>query len=141
MDLNILQDKFKALFSATPFGKDVEYEMQPDLLSMVFHAQIGEFDDDVRVAINVYPNGGFLLDYIFDQFDLNVDTCEFINQYNQNVLFFKAFVNEGGFLEIAATNMESDNEDSVIHKVAFLMNSIVSDDNLEYLRPLTEITE
>lgn len=141
MDLQNIMNKFKTLINEKNFATSPEYSCDEDILKISFHTQLGDLDDDVYVGIHVYPNGGFIVDYIFDRFDLNVDTCEFINQYNRNVLFFKAFVNENEYLEIAATTMESKDEDDVFHKIVYLMNYIVNDDNYEFLKPLTEITE
>lgn len=96
------------------------------------------YDDNIYARFSFYETGVAEYLFTFDQLVKNSETLNLVNTFNEESLWFKAFIDDK-YLQITHTvlNMEDD-------QVADYTNSILeemADDGMkEYLTPLTMLT-
>ena len=61
---------------------------------------LGQFDDSIAVVINGYKGGGAQFRAVFDKLDKNSQTLALIHDFNQDNIFFKAYIRNDGYLEL-----------------------------------------
>ena len=79
---------------------DFEYEQDDETLTVSANVTLNNHDDDVYVEIYAYTGGSCSMRAVFDKLDKNLTTLNLLNDFNDSVNYFKAYVRDDGYLEI-----------------------------------------
>ena len=125
------------------------FELKKDEMEKVeFTADITAekyFDDSVYIDIVVYKSGTYHVFFTFDSLEPTLRALEACNNFNKASAFYSAYIVKRGdtnFLELHYSGVGFDGvtEDDVADNINFGLNELLSDDTMEFLRPLTEMT-
>lgn len=129
------------LESGKNLGLEVEKEDADSIkLSATINAE-KYFDDSIYYTILVYKSGTVHITYTFDEVSKTFDNYELVNEFNDNNSWFKAYITEikgKCFLKFHYAAVEVADEKAVDELCDFLLNELISDDTLEYLKPILE---
>ena len=92
------------------------------------------------VRVNAYASGATSISFIFDKIELTLEVMLRLNAFNESVHWFKAYVNENGFLTLKHPIIDAVIESNVVDALEHLFKIIVEDETKKHLRPLTELT-
>ena len=96
------------------------------------------FDDDIYCQFRFYEDGLVSYCFTFDKLEESADVLQKINNFNKNVVFFKAYL-EDGFLRIDHVCYEM-NEKTLEEYTKGIFRQMIAEKTKEYLRPLTALT-
>lgn len=89
-------------FSKNWGNLDFSYtQVDKDEAKVTAEVTLNGFDDDISLVINVYGGGTAQFRAVFDKLAINADTLALLNQFNDSNPFFKAFIRNDGYLELA----------------------------------------
>ena len=77
----------------------------------------------------------------FDVIERSYDNLYLINTFNENSPWFKAYItnlNDKDYLELHYTAIGLENENEVLNACGFLLNDLLSENNLKYLNPILQ---
>ena len=133
--LKFMERKLNSEWSKITF----EYELEDDEASATANITLNNHDDDIRVILTVYPSSMCNFRAVFDKLDKTNRSLDLVNTFNDNSLFFKAYIREDSYLEIDHTFFcynEADLEDysnEFMYKLANLADN-------ETLQAITKMT-
>ena len=81
---------------------DFEYEIKEDKISLAGNLVLDNVEGGIRAIISAYSGGGVVCRAVFDKIDITEDVLENVNRFNDDNVFFKAFVREDGYLELSS---------------------------------------
>lgn len=81
---------------------DFEYEIKEDKISVASTLTLNNVEGSIRAIISVYSGGGTICRAVLDKIDATEDTLNAINRFNDDNVFFKAFIREDGYLELSS---------------------------------------
>lgn len=76
------------------------YKHEKDEINVAASLTLNNHDDDIRAIINVYIGGGATFRAVFDKIEKTSEVLSLVNDFNDDNLFFKAFVRDDGYLEL-----------------------------------------
>ncbi len=118
---------------------DFEYSSSKEEVSATANLTLNNHDDDIRVIIKVYPGGGALFRAVFDKVDKTADILNKVNDFNDNDVFFKAYIRQEGYLELMHFFVCFDENQFKFYAGEFLSRLAgLADD--EYLQAITRFT-
>ena len=103
------------------------------------------FDDGVLVSVFARNNGAMDITYTFDELDRTLENYELINEFNDNVPYFKAYIcpcENSCYFELSYhhESVAKPDEKEFAEIVSLTLSSIISEGTMEYLHPITERT-
>lgn len=101
------------------------------------------FDDGVLCKLTAYTSGTMHITFTFDNLEPTMHSLDLINTFNDNSSWFSAYItniNDNNFLELHYSGIGSADEKEMSKIFTFVLNRLISDDTMEYLKPLTELT-
>lgn len=103
------------------------------------------FDDSVYARFTVYENGNSRAIFTFDSLEPTPTALQKINDFNENSVWFKAYITKRGetnFLELQFINLgfDGNTEEDAANAIGFALNELLDDYTLEDLKPLTELS-
>lgn len=118
---------------------DFEYEINEkgDLIA-TNSITIKGFDDDIYCRFRLCEDDLVVYNFTFDKLEKTDRALKYINQFNENCMFFKAHTNDE-YLKIQHVAYVL-NEDDLEEYTRQVMNALVSDHVKKYLEPLCEMT-
>lgn len=123
---------------------DLKYETLDDRLKMS-GSIVGEgIKDDIFLESNVYKDGRFTIEVVFDSIIPTYKTYELINDFNQCVGYLKAYIDERNntkYLTIEYFVLNTITEANASESFGFALYKIISDETMKYLKPILEFTE
>jgi hypothetical protein len=99
------------------------------------------FDDDILVIFIGYKGGSFLIKFVLDKLESSKNNLELINTYNQNVSWFKAFIDLKKYLCFEHIVFDLNDEITLIMIVGHLFEAFMQEENLKFLKPIAMITK
>ena len=118
----------------------VKYEETADKVRVISeNVNLKGHDDDIFVDVSVYSSGITAYEFIFDKLAVNPTTLKLINDFNEKVFAFKAYIRSDGFLCIVQET-EPILEDNVCDFTRNVFMDLVDDRTKKYLTPLTQLT-
>ena len=105
-----------------------EIECNPQKIKVTNNLSIAKLSNDVRVEFGAYSNGVALFLAIFSHIEKTPKTLDLLNEFNKKSLFFKAIINDKGFLE-------------VLHICAFVKEEMFENYCSEFLIKLSNLNE
>ena len=139
--MNLIKLKEQLLKMGASIGLQVEEETAE---SLTMHAQITAkefFIDSIYFRLVTYSSGTLHMFLTFNEIERTYDNLYLLNAFNENSPWFKAYiVNVNGkyFLELHYTAIALDNEKQVTDSFGFLLNELLKDNTLNYLKPLLD---
>ena len=124
-------------------GQKVGLQVQEETKDFVsLHSQLTAkdyFDNSIYFKMVVFASGTLHLFFTFDEIERTYDNLYLINAFNESSPWFRAYIsniNDKDFLELHYSAVAQENEEQIINSFGFLMNSILDEETLKYLRPL-----
>ena len=126
-------------------GKKIALQVEEETSeSITLHSQITAqeyFDNSIYFRLVIFSSGTMHMFLTFDTIERSYDNLYLINTYNENSPWFKAYItnlNDKDYLELHYTAIGLQNEKEVIESCGFLLNDLLSENNLKYLNPILE---
>lgn len=141
MSMNLTKLKEQLLEMGKKIALQVEEETSE---SITLHSQITAqeyFDNSIYFRLVIFSSGTMHMFLTFDTIERSYDNLYLINTYNENSPWFKAYItnlNDKDYLELHYTAIGLQNEKEVIESCGFLLNDLLSENNLKYLNPILE---
>ena len=139
--MNISKLKEQLLKVGERIGLQVEEETAN---SLTLHAQIAAkdyFDNTVYLRIVTFNSGTLHLFLTFDEIEKTYDNLYLVNAFNDENPWFRAYItnlNDKDYLELHYTSLAIENEQQVVDTIGFLLNELLSENTLKYLKPILE---
>ena len=133
-----------AEFSGVTF--EVNREQSEDGM-LVFTADISAekyFDDGIYARCTCYASGVYRVQLVFDSIGRDLTSLQMVNDFNENLAWFKAFVSHRGqkdFLELEYFGRDADTPEKMAASITKMLIQPLEEDTLKYLIPLTKITQ
>ena len=139
--MNLINLKEKLLSFGEKIGLQVHEETTN---SLTLHSQITAKDyfiNSVYCRFVAYSSGTIHLFLTFDVIERTYDNLYLINNFNENNPWFRAYItniNERDYLELHYTAVGLANEQEAIETFGFLLNELLNESTLKYLKPILE---
>ena len=137
--MNLMSLKEKLL----DLGKKVGLQVQEETKDFVaLHSQLTAkdyFDNSIYFKMVVFASGTLHLFFTFDEIERTYDNLYLINAFNEQSPWFRAYIsniNDKDFLELHYSAVAQESEEQIINTFGYLMNNILDEETLKYLRPL-----
>ena len=137
--MNIQNLKEKLLTFGEKIGLQVHEE---DANSVTLHSQITAKDyfiNSVYCRFVAFSSGTIHLFLTFDVIERTYDNLYLINNFNENNPWFRAYITNiknRDYLELHYTAIGLESENAVIESFGFLLNELLNENTLEYLKPI-----
>ena len=137
--MNLMSLKEKLLNLGKSIGLQVQEETKE---SVTLHSQITAkdyFDNSIYFRIVVFNSGTLHIFLTFDEIERTYDNLYLINAFNAESPWFKAYItniNDKDFLELHYSVMGLQDDEEVINSFGYLLNSLLTEDTLKYLKPI-----
>ena len=137
--MNLMSLKEKLLNLGKSIGLQVQEETKE---SMTLHSQITAkdyFENSIYFRMVVFNSGTLHIFLTFDEIERTYDNLYLINAFNAESPWFKAYItniNDKDFLELHYSVMGLQDDDEVINSFGYLLNSLLTEDTLKYLKPI-----
>ena len=139
MDLNVLKEQLLNM------GKSIGLQVQEEnAQSITLHSQITAkdyFDNSIYFRLVVFSSGTMHMFLTFDEIERTYDNLYLINNFNSENPWFRAYIaniNDKDYLELHYASVALEKEAEVIDSFGFLLNDLLSEDTLKYLRPILQ---
>ena len=137
MDLIKLKEQLLAM------GKGIGLQVQEQTKeSLTLHSQITAkdyFDNSIYFRLVVFASGTLHIFLTFNEMERTYDNLYLINNFNAENPWFRAYIaniNDKDYLELHYTSVSLEKEADVLDSFGFLLNNLLSEDTLKYLRPI-----
>lgn len=117
--MQLLEKYFKKEWSKITFN----YKLESEKFQITADVTLKGFDQDLLLVIDGYEGGGASFRVVFDKFNDTADLYEKMNKFNDENLFFKAFLRNDGYFELKHfivmydVNTYSDYGNEFLHRV------------------------
>lgn len=121
-----------------------DIKQKDNYLELIANVTTQSFDDDVRVEVDLYPDGLLFITFVFDSIDRTQTAYRLINDFNDNVAYLKAFIttrNNTDYLCLEYMAYDVVTEENGLTIFNAMLTKLVNDKTLKYLKPLTSLTE
>ena len=137
MDITKLKEKLLEM------GKKINLQVHEETSeSLTLHTQLTAkeyFDNSIYLRMVIFSSGTFHMFLTFNEIESTYDNLYLINAFNENNPWFRAYIaniNDKDFLELHYVAVSLDNERQVIDSFGFLLNDLLSENSLKYLKPI-----
>lgn len=137
MDLIKLKEQLLAM------GKGIGLQVQEETAeSLTLHSQITAkdyFDNSIYFRLVVFASGTLHIFLTFNEMERTYDNLYLINNFNAENPWFRAYIaniNDKDYLELHYASLSLEKEADVLDSFGFLLNNLLSEDTLKYLRPI-----
>ena len=117
---------------------------EEDANSLTLHSQITAkeyFINSVYCRFVAFSSGTIHLFLTFDVIERTYDNLYLINAFNENNPWFRAYItniHDRDYLELHYTSVGLANEDEAIDTFGFLLNDLLSENTMKYLKPILD---
>lgn len=118
---------------------DVESEIREDWLVFTANLTAKSIDDGIFFKIGVSNDDAFYIQFVLDKIDFSSYVCKLIYDYNTNSNWLHCYIRNDGYLVVEYA-IRYISLDVLENNVSFMLNEFVCEDNMNYLKPLAELT-
>ena len=140
LNLNTVSRKLKNFMDEEWSSLDFDYEVRDSMLNVNADLVINVNDEEVPVYLDITIGDSGLLwvDFNFHggEVNLTMNSLMTVNEYNNGVGPFKAYVDDDGRLILSRPCLSIEDEDAFGPQIEDLLIEMVSDSNKEALAPL-----
>lgn len=139
LSMNINKLKTQLLEMGQKIGLQLHEE---DANSITLHAQITAeeyFKDSIYLRLVVFSSGTIHMFLTFNKVTRTYEQLYRINEFNSESAWFKGYIaniNGKDFFELHYSAVALQNEQEVIDTFGFLLNDLLNEKTLQYLRPI-----
>ena len=139
MNLNTLKEQLLKI--GERIGLQVHEE---NANSLTLHAQLTAkdyFDNTVYLRLVVFNSGTLHMFLTFDEIERTYDNLYLINAFNAENPWFRAYItniNDKDYLELHYAAIALEKEEQVVNSIGFLLNELLSENTLKYLKPILD---
>ena len=102
------------------------------------------FDDEILIRVVIYSSGTNHVFFVLDQLEPSLKAYQLINDFNENQSWAKAYIMESSsgkhYLKIHYAFLNSSDEQDASDSISYALDDLVSDETLQDLKPLTDLT-
>lgn len=118
---------------------NVESETRENWLVFTANLTAKGIDDGIFFKVGVSSDDAFYIQFVLDKIDFSSYVCKLIYDYNANSKWLNCYVREDGYLVVEYA-IRYISLDTLENNVSFILNEFVYKENMDYLKPLTELT-
>ena len=139
--MNIDNVKEQLLKMGQKIGLQVEEETAQ---SVTLHTELNAkeyFKNSIYFKVVVFSSGTVHMFLTFDEIESTYDKLYLINAFNSENPWFKAYIaniNDKDYLELHYSAIALENDNQVIDTFGYLLNELLSEQTLKYLKPILE---
>ena len=137
--MNLLTLKEKLLDLGKKIGLQVQEETKDNI---TLHSQItakAYFENSIYFRMVVYSSGTLHIFLTFDEIERTYDNLYLINAFNAESPWLKAYIvniSKKDFLELHYSVMALENEEQVINTFGYILNNLIDEETLKYLKQI-----
>lgn len=120
------------------FGLDYEYEYGDDHLLAKHSITVNGLKGSAYSIVRVYDDNTVVFRFTFDKIDRTRETVRLANEYNENNLFLKVYVDDE-YLQVEHVAFII-SEENLQEYVKGIFDELTTDLSKKYLKPLCELT-
>ena len=139
--MNINNVKEQLLKMGQKIGLQVEEE---NAQSVTLHTELNAkeyFKNSIYFKVVVFSSGTVHMFLTFDEIESTYDKLYLINAFNSENPWFKAYIaniNDKDYLELHYSAIALDKDEQVIDTFGYLLNELLNEQTLKYLKPILE---
>ena len=139
MIMNLASIKEKLLEMGKKIGLQVQDETKD---SLTLHSQITAkdyFENSIYFKMTIFASGTLHIFFTFDEIERTYDNLYLINNFNEQSPWFRAYIsniNDKDYLELHYSTVALESEAQVINSFGYLLNSLLDEETLKYLKPI-----
>ena len=118
---------------------DVESEIREDWLVFTANLTAKGIDDGIFFKVGVSNDDAFYIQFVLDKIDFSSYVCKLIYDYNANSNWLHCYVREDEYLVVEYA-IRYISLDTLENNVSFILSEFVDKENMDYLKPLSELT-
>ena len=139
--MNINNVKERLLKMGQKIGLQVEEETAQ---SVTLHTELNAkeyFKNSIYFKVVIFSSGTVHMFLTFDEIESTYDKLYLINAFNSENPWFKAYItniNDKDYLELHYSAIALENDNQVIDTFGYLLNELLNEQTLKYLKPILE---
>ena len=139
--MNINNVKEQLLKMGQKIGLQVEEE---NAQSVTLHTELNAkeyFKNSIYFKVVVFSSGTVHMFLTFDEIESTYDKLYLINAFNSENPWFKAYItniNDKDYLELHYSAIALESDSQVIDTFGYLLNELLNEQTLKYLKPILE---
>ena len=139
--MNINNVKEQLLKMGQKIGLQVEEE---NTQSVTLHTELNAkeyFKNSIYFKVVVFSSGTVHMFLTFDEIESTYDKLYLINAFNSENPWFKAYItniNDKDYLELHYSAIALESDSQVIDTFGYLLNELLNEQTLKYLKPILE---
>ena len=139
--MNIINVKEQLLKMGQKIGLQVEEETAQ---SVTLHTELNAkeyFKNSIYFKVVIFSSGTVHMFLTFDEIESTYDKLYLINAFNSENPWFKAYIaniNDKDYLELHYSAIALENDNQVIDTFGYLLNELLNEQTLKYLKPILE---
>ena len=139
--MNINNVKEQLLKMGQKIGLQVEEETAQ---SVTLHTELNAkeyFKNSIYFKVVIFSSGTVHMFLTFDEIESTYDKLYLINAFNSENPWFKAYItniNDKDYLELHYSAIALENDNQVIDTFGYLLNELLNEQALKYLKPILE---
>ena len=139
--MNISNVKEQLLKMGQKIGLQVEEETAQ---SVTLHTELNAkeyFKNSIYFKVVIFSSGTVHMFLTFDEIESTYDKLYLINAFNSENPWFKAYIaniNDKDYLELHYSAIALENDNQVIDTFGYLLNELLNEQTLKYLKPILE---
>jgi hypothetical protein len=137
--MNLTAVKEQLLKLGEKVGLKVESETAEKLTVHTQMSAKGYFDQSIYLRVVIFSSGTLHMFITFEEMEKTYDNLFLINNFNSENPWFKAYIgniNGKDYLELHYASLALENEGQVTTTVGYLLNELLSENSLKYLKPI-----
>ena len=137
--MNLVSLKEQLLEMGKKIGLQVQDETKD---SLTLHSQITAkdyFENSIYFKMTIFASGTLHIFFTFDEIERTYDNLYLINNFNEQSPWFRAYIsniNDKDYLELHYSTVALESEAQVINSFGYLLNSLLDEETLKYLKPI-----
>ena len=139
--MNINNVKEQLLKMGQKIGLQVEEETAQ---SVTLHTELNAkeyFKNSIYFKVVIFSSGTVHMFLTFDEIESTYDKLYLINAFNSENPWFKAYIaniNDKDYLELHYSAIALENDNQVIDTFGYLLNELLNEQTLKFLKPILE---
>ena len=137
--MNLTAVKEQLLKLGEKVGLKVESETAEKITVHTQMSAKGYFDQSIYLRVVIFSSGTLHMFITFEEMEKTYDNLFLINNFNSENPWFKAYIgniNGKDYLELHYASLALENEGQVTTTVGYLLNELLSENSLKYLKPI-----
>ena len=137
--MNLTAVKEQLLKLGEKVGLKVESETAEKITVHTQMSAKGYFDQSIYLRVVIFSSGTLHMFITFEEMEKTYDNLFLINNFNSENPWFKAYIgniNGKDYLELHYASLALENESQVTTTVGYLLNELLSENSLKYLKPI-----